>query len=46
MREVVLRSPDDYEGWRTAARRLAEARVRPADVVWRADRDAPDLFVA
>ena len=45
MREVVLRSPDDYEGWRTAARRLAEARVRPVDVVWRADRDAPDLFV-
>ena len=45
MREVVLRSPDDYEGWRAAARRLAEACVRPADVVWRADRDAPDLFV-
>ena len=45
MREVVLRSPDDYEGWRTAARRLAEAHVRPAEVVWRADRDAPDLFV-
>ncbi len=45
MREVVLRSPDDYEGWRTAARRLAESRVRPSDVVWRADRDAPDLFV-
>ena len=44
MREVVLRSPDDYEGWRTAARRLAEARVRPVDVVWRADRDAADLF--
>ena len=45
MREVVLRSPDDYEGWRTAARRLAEAGVPPAEVVWRAGRDAPDLFV-
>jgi len=46
MREVVLRAPDDGEGWRTAARRLAETGVPPAEVVWRADGTAPDLFVA
>ena len=46
MREVVLRAPDDYEGWRDAARVLAEARVPPEAVVWRASADAPDLFVS
>ncbi|RYB06988.1 UdgX family uracil-DNA binding protein [Lichenibacterium ramalinae] len=46
MREVVLRAPDDYEGWRDAARALAEARVPPEAVVWRAAADAPDLFVS
>ena len=46
MREVVLRAPDDYEGWRDAARALAEANVPPGAVVWRAADDAPDLFVS
>ena len=46
MREVVLRAPDDCEGWRDAARRLAEAGVPPEAVVWRADGEAPDLFVS
>ncbi len=46
MREVVLRAPDDYEGWRDAARALAEAGVPPDAVVWRAADDAPDLFVS
>lgn len=46
MREVVLRAPDDYEGWRDAARALAQARVPPEAVVWRAAADAPDLFVS
>ncbi len=46
MREVVLRAPDDHEGWREAARALAEAGVPPDAVVWRAADDAPDLFVS
>ncbi|WP_237481283.1 UdgX family uracil-DNA binding protein [Lichenibacterium dinghuense] len=46
MREVVLRAPDDYEGWRDAARALAEAGVPAEAVVWRAAADAPDLFVS
>ena len=46
MREVVLRAPDDYEGWRDAARALAEAQVPPEAVVWRAADDAQDLFVS
>ncbi|RYC31937.1 DUF4130 domain-containing protein [Lichenibacterium minor] len=46
MREVVLRAPDDYEGWRDAARALAEGSVPPEAVVWRVADDAPDLFVS
>ena len=46
MREVVLRAPDDHEGWRKAARALAEAGVPPPEVVWRIDGTAPDLFVS
>ncbi|MGI3901669.1 MAG: UdgX family uracil-DNA binding protein [Janthinobacterium lividum] len=46
MREVVLRAPDDYEGWRDAARSLTEASVPPEAVVWRVAADAPDLFVS
>ncbi|MET0249055.1 MAG: UdgX family uracil-DNA binding protein [Sphingobium sp.] len=44
MREVVLNAPDDFEGWRDAARSLAAADVAPADIVWRAYDQAPDLF--
>ena len=41
---VTLSAPDDFEGWRDAARDLAEAGV-PADaVVWRVEGDAADLF--
>ena len=46
MREVVLRAPDDVDGWRLAARALAEARVPPEAVVWRVSGDAPTLFVS
>ncbi len=46
MREVVLRGPDDYEGWRDAARALAEASVAPEAVVWRVAAEAQDLFVS
>ncbi len=40
---IDLDGPDDFSGWRTAARRLAQATVDPVDVVWRTDRDG-DLF--
>jgi probable DNA metabolism protein len=41
---VTLAAPDDLEGWRDAARDLAEAGV-PADaVVWRVEGEEPDLF--
>jgi DNA polymerase len=40
----MLAAPDDFEGWRDAARNLAEAGV-PADaVVWQVEGDAQDLF--
>ncbi|MEJ7934379.1 UdgX family uracil-DNA binding protein [Sphingobium sp. AN558] len=41
---ALLSGPDDFEGWRTAARGLALAGVGPADIVWQAGGDAPDLF--
>jgi len=44
VRRVSLPEPDDYEGWRDAARALAQARIAPADIVWDAGGAAPDLF--
>ena len=41
---VTLASEDDFEGWRDAARDLAEAGVPPQAVVWRVDGAADDLF--
>jgi len=41
---VTLSAPDDFDGWRDAARDLAEAGV-PADaVVWQVAGGEPDLF--
>ncbi len=44
MRSVHLAAPDDFDGWRDAARSLALARVPADQVVWQAGGDAPDLF--
>ena len=46
MREIALARPDDFEGWRVAARRLAERRVLPEAVLWRAPGHMGDLFAA
>ena len=46
MREIMLDRQDDFEGWRDAARRLAEASVAPEEVVWRVEGGAGDLFVS
>ncbi len=46
MREIVLQRQDDLEGWRDAARRLAEASVLPEDVTWRVEGDTADLLAA
>jgi probable DNA metabolism protein len=44
MRLVTLAAPDDFEGWRDAARALAGEDVPPEDIVWQVG-DAPgDLF--
>ncbi|WP_261936658.1 UdgX family uracil-DNA binding protein [Sphingomonas bisphenolicum] len=45
MYRVALTAPDDFDGWRDAARRLAVNGVDPADVVWQAGEMAGgDLF--
>ena len=44
LHRVTLSAPDDFEGWRDAARNLAEAGV-PADaVVWQVEGEGQDLF--
>ena len=43
MHAVALDEPDDFEGWRDAARALAAAEVPPSDVAWRVGSEA-DLF--
>jgi DNA polymerase len=42
--QVSLATEDDFEGWRDAARDLAEAGVPPAQVVWRFAGGSRDLF--
>ena len=44
MHRVVLAAPDDFEGWRTAARDLAEAGVPATAVLWRVEGEEADLF--
>ncbi|QNN68520.1 UdgX family uracil-DNA binding protein [Sphingomonas lutea] len=41
---VTLSAPDDFDGWRDAARDLAEAGVPASAVVWQVDGDVGDLF--
>ena len=41
---VTLASEDDFEGWRDAARDLAEAGVPPEAIVWRVEGGTGDLF--
>ena len=41
---VMLSSPDDFEGWRDAARDLAEAGVPASAVVWQVEGGDADLF--
>ena len=41
---VTLSAPDDFEGWRDAARDLAEVGVPASAVVWRVEGDDGDLF--
>ncbi|MBX9741768.1 MAG: UdgX family uracil-DNA binding protein [Beijerinckiaceae bacterium] len=43
---VELEHAADFDGWRAAARRLAEAGVDPADVIWRTPGGERDLFGA
>ena len=44
LHRVTLAAPDDFEGWRDAARNLAEAGVPADGVVWQVEGDAHDLF--
>ena len=43
---VVLAEPDDFDGWREAARGLAEAGVPGTAIVWDVAGAKPDLFGA
>ena len=41
---VQLSAPDDFDGWREAARGLAEAGVPAAAIAWQVEGGAADLF--
>ena len=41
---VTLSAPDDFEGWRDAARGLAEAGVPAAAIAWAVEGETGDLF--
>ena len=41
---VRLSAPDDFEGWRDAARGLAEAGVPAGAISWQVDGEDSDLF--
>ena len=44
MRVAALAEPDDFEGWRDAARGLAAEGVPPDAVVWQVGDVPVDLF--
>ncbi|AQR75958.1 UdgX family uracil-DNA binding protein [Sphingomonas sp. LM7] len=44
MRVVALTDEDDFEGWRDAARSLAQAGVLASEVVWQVGDAPADLF--
>jgi uracil-DNA glycosylase len=44
MKVAHLAAPDDFDGWRTAARALASARVPADQVVWQVGDSRADLF--
>ena len=44
MRVVTLAEPDDFEGWRSAARGLLAESAPPDDVVWQVGEAGGDLF--
>ena len=44
MRTVTLPAPDDFDGWRDAARGLVADGVPPGDVVWQVGAVPADLF--
>lgn len=44
LHRVTLGATDDFEGWRDAARNLAEACVRPEAVIWQVEGEAQNLF--
>jgi uracil-DNA glycosylase len=43
---ITLDAPDDFDGWRDAARALVAARVDPSRVSWSVAGDTIDLFGA
>jgi len=46
MHRITLAAPDDFDGWRIAARTLAAAGVPATAVVWQVAGEAGDLFAA
>ena len=41
---VILKAPDDFDGWRDAARDLLTAGLRPPEVAWTVEGGETELF--
>ena len=46
IRTVRLAAPDDFDGWREAARSLALVGAAPEEIIWQVAGEAADLFGA
>ena len=46
MHHIILDGETDFDGWRKAARALAQNGVKPADVIWSVRGAEPGLFAA
>lgn len=44
LRAITLAAPDDFDGWRSAARALAVAEIPPDRVAWQVAGEEGDLF--
>ena len=44
MYQALLNGPDDFDGWREAARRFAQAAVPARDIDWQIEGQAPSLL--
>jgi uracil-DNA glycosylase len=46
MRTITLQQPDDFDGWRDAARAAIVSNVSPDQIIWQIGTEVTDLFAS